>query len=309
MLLGINIKSGDEVAIKLESVKTEYPQLKNEARTYKSLAGGVGVPSIHRFGTEGDYNVLVIDYLGPSLKDLFKFCNRVFSLNTILLLADQLLSCVQYIHDESFIHRDIKPDNFLMGIDKCRNQVNVIDFGLAKKYRNPKTGVHISYRENKTLTGTARYASISNHLGIEESRRDDMESLGYVLLYLYRGSLPWQGLKGATKEETYDLISEKKKTTSTEDLCDGLPEEFAIYLNYTRSLRFDEKPNYSYLRKIFSDLRRNALEFEDVFDWIKNQNTKNAQSSDHQIERPAESDQSKPQSSCHYNDFYVTPRL
>ncbi|KFY86095.1 hypothetical protein V498_07600 [Pseudogymnoascus sp. VKM F-4517 (FW-2822)] len=141
-----------------------------------------------------------------------------------------------------------------MGIGKRGNQVNVIDFGLAKKYRDPKTHFHIPYRENKNLTGTARYASINTHLGVEQSRRDDMESLGYVMLYFCRGSLPWQGLKAATKKQKYDRIMEKKMTTPTEVLCRGFPNEFAIYLNYTRSLRFDDKPDYSYLRKIFRDL-------------------------------------------------------
>ena len=220
---------------------------------------------------------MVIDLLGPSLEDLFNFCGRKFSLKTVLLLADQLIARIEFIHSKNFLHRDIKPDNFLMGLGKRGNQVNVIDFGLAKKYRDPRTHLHIPYKENKNLTGTARYASINTHLGVEQSRRDDLESLGYVIMYFCRGSLPWQGLKAATKKQKYDRIMEKKMTTSTEALCryfifikffSGFPNEFITYLNYCRSLRFDDKPDYSYLRKLFRDLFiREAYIYDYVFDW------------------------------------------
>ncbi|CAL1694388.1 unnamed protein product [Somion occarium] len=266
--LGINLISGEEVAIKLESVKAKHPQLEYESKVYKTLAGGVGVPFVRWFGTECDYNAMVIDLLGPSLEDLFNFCNRKFSLKTVLLLADQLISRIEYIHSRNFIHRDIKPDNFLMGIGKRGNQVNVIDFGLAKKYRDPKTHLHIPYRENKNLTGTARYTSINTHLGVEQARRDDLESLAYVLMYFLRGSLPWQGLKAATKKQKYDRIMEKKMTTPSDLLCRGFPHEFSIFLNYTRALRFDDKPDYSYLRKLFRDLFvREGYQYDYVFDW------------------------------------------
>lgn len=183
------------MAIKLESVMAKKRQLEYEARVYKALAGGVGIPSVRWFGTECDYNAMVLDLLGPSLEDLFNFCNTKFSLKTVLLLADQLISRFQGVHEKSFIHRDIKPENLLMGVGRRGNQVNVIDFGLAKKYRDPKTHLHIPYRENKELTGTARYVSINTHLGVEQSRRDDLESLGYLFLYFLRGNLPWQGIK------------------------------------------------------------------------------------------------------------------
>ncbi|CAN3365061.1 casein kinase I homolog Hrr25p [Diutina catenulata] len=266
--LGTNIISGEEVAIKLENTKAKHPQLEYEAKVYKALSGGVGIPFVRWYGTECDYNAMVIDLLGPSLEDLFNYCNRRFTYKTVLLLADQLLCRIEYIHARCFIHRDIKPDNFLMGIGRRGSQVNVIDFGLAKKYRDPRTHLHIAYRENKNLTGTARYASVNTHLGIEQSRRDDLESLGYVLIYFCRGSLPWQGLKAATKRQKYDRIMEKKMTTPNNVLTKGLPNEFLEYMDYIKTLRFDDKPDYPYLRKLFRDLfKRENYRYDYVFDW------------------------------------------
>jgi casein kinase I family protein HRR25 len=265
---GTNIISGEEVAIKLESVRARHPQLEYEARVYRALSGGIGIPFVRWYGTESNYNALVMDLLGPSLEDLFNFCERKFSYKTVLLLADQLLCRLEFIHAKSFIHRDIKPDNFLMGIGRRGNQVNVIDFGLAKKFRDPRTHLHIPYRENKNLTGTARYASINTHLGVEQSRRDDLESLAYVLIYFCRGSLPWQGLRAQTKKQKYDRIMERKMTTSTESLTRGLPLEFTMFLNYTRSLRFDDKPDYIYLRRMLRDLyARQRYIYDYIFDW------------------------------------------
>ncbi|XP_044734592.1 casein kinase I isoform X2 [Chrysoperla carnea] len=266
--LGTNITTGEEVAIKLECIKTRHPQLHIESKFYKMMQGGVGIPNIKWCGSEGDYNVMVMELLGPSLEDLFNFCSRRFSLKTVLLLADQLISRVDYIHSRNFIHRDIKPDNFLMGLGKKGNLVYIIDFGLAKRYRDNRTQSHIPYRENKNLTGTARYASINTHLGIEQSRRDDLESLGYVLMYFNRGSLPWQGLKAATKRQKYERISEKKMSTPIEELCKGYPNEFPTFFNYCRQLRFEERPEYAYLRQLFRTLfHRKGFTYDYVFDW------------------------------------------
>ncbi|XP_067927874.1 casein kinase I-like [Watersipora subatra] len=266
--LGTDVSTGEEVGIKLECVKLKHPQLHIESKIYRVLQGGVGIPLIKWCGAEGDYNVMVMELLGPSLEDLFNYCNRKFSLKTVLLLADQLISRIEYIHSKNFIHRDVKPDNFLMGLGKKGNLVYVIDFGLAKKFRDSRTHQHIAYKENKNLTGTARYASINTHLGIEQSRRDDMESLGYVLMYFLRGSLPWQGLKAATKRQKYESISESKMSVPIEELCKGFPSEFATYLNFCRSLRFDDKPDYSYLRQLFRNLfHRHGYTYDYVFDW------------------------------------------
>lgn len=169
------------------------------------------------------------------------------------------------------IYRDIKPDNFLIGRSKTREarSVFVVDFGMAKQYRDPKTKQHIPYRERKSLSGTARYMSINTHLGREQSRRDDLEALGHVFLYFLRGSLPWQGLKAATNKQKYEKIGEKKQSTPIKDLCEGYPEEFGIYLNYVRKLGFEETPDYDFLRELFAKVLKNRGEVEDgVYDWM-----------------------------------------
>lgn len=268
LFLGVNVQNGEEVGIKLEPARTKHPQLHYESKIYMLLQGGTGIPQLKWFGVEGEYNVMVIDLLGPSLEDLFNYCNRKFSLKTVLMLADQLINRVEYMHSRGFLHRDIKPDNFLMGLGRKANQVYIIDYGLAKKYRDLQTHKHIPYRENKNLTGTARYASVNTHLGVEQSRRDDLESLGYVLMYFLRGSLPWQGLKAGTKKQKYDKISEKKMLTPVEVLCKSYPSEFISYFHYCRSLRFEDKPDYSYLKRLFRDLFvREGYQFDYVFDW------------------------------------------
>ncbi len=155
----------------------------------------------------------------------------------------------------------------------------MIDFGLAKRFRDPRNGLHIPYRDGKSLTGTARYASINTHLGIEQSRRDDLESLGYVLVYFLKGELPWQGLKAKTMKEKYERIMEKKISTKIELLCNGFPgkkkiisEEFQIFINYTRDLKFDDRPDYSFLKKLIKTIAdKDKIVFDNHFDWIRRQ--------------------------------------
>ena len=257
-----------EVAIKLEEIATKHPQLFYESKIYTYLKGGKGIPNLYWCGTLGKYNILIIDYLGKSLETLFNDCYHKFSLKTTMMVMEQMLSRIEYIHSKNFIHRDIKPDNFLIGRNKKKNIIYIIDFGLSKRFREEKTNIHIPYRDGKSLTGTARFASINTHLGIEQSRRDDLESLGYVMVYFLRGSLPWQGLKAKTPCEKYNKMMKTKMQTSIENLCKDYPNEIQKFLHYTRDLMFDEKPDYKYLHKLLKDIcDRNNIQLDDIFDW------------------------------------------
>jgi len=286
IFLGVNLKTNEEVAIKLEHTNTKHPQLFYEAKLYQYLlhdssVTDKGIPNVYYSATEGDYNIMVMDLLGSSLEDLFNTCNRKFSLKTVLMLADQMIQRIEFVHSRHFLHRDMKPDNFLMGPTKKANKVYLIDFGLAKRYIG-KDGKHIPYKENKNLTGTARYASINTHLGIEQARRDDLEGLCYVLLYFLRGSLPWQNMKANNKKDKYERIMEKKLSTPIDILCKGFPNEFITFLTYCRNLRFEDRPDYSYLRNLLKDLFvKSGYEMDYQYDWTvmgkeKTEPTKNS---------------------------------
>lgn len=268
--LGQNIKTKQELAIKLELVDSKTPQLNYESKVLKFLQGGEGFPTVHFYGTVGNYNVMIIDLLGSNLEEMFAFCQKKFQLKTVLMIADQILERIEYLHSRHFIHRDIKPENFLLGQNKKKSVIYLIDFGLSKRFRDSKTGEHIPYVDGKSLTGTAVYASIYTHLGIEQSRRDDLESVGYVLMYFLRGNLPWQGIKAKTREERLTKLMEIKIDNIPDLLCKGYPEEFITYFNSVRELQFEAKPDYAFYRNLMSGcMKRFDIQNNLQFDWME----------------------------------------
>jgi len=268
---GVHHIAGKAVAIKVEPALTDAhaaSPLRQEARLYRKLMGGEGVPWALWSGKHGDYNVLIIDRLGADLERLFKMCNRHFSLKTVLQLADQLISRIEYIHSQDLVHRDVKPANFVMGAGKTAGLVNVIDFGLAKRFRDPRTGYHIPYAQDGAHgVGTALFASLHTHVGTEASRRDDLESLAYMFIYFLRGTLPWRSIRGNSVAETWDLIGAKKREAE-HLLTVGLPQEFDTFYKYARGLDFEDMPDYAGLRQLFRGLAQTkGIEYDGRFDW------------------------------------------
>ncbi|KAH9017420.1 kinase-like domain-containing protein [Lactarius pseudohatsudake] len=243
-----DILSVQDVVIKLEPLNTRQHFLEHEYQVYQKLSGGIGIPRACWFGTEGGFDILALDRLGQSLEDLFVSCYFKFTVQTVLLLADQLIERVKFIHSCNFIHRDLKPSNI--------------------EYRDPDTYKHIPLNTNLGLTGTATFASINSHLGSELGRRDNMELLAYMLIYFLHGRLPWQGLPNGSKR-----IVKCKQRTTPHDLCQGLPVEFCTFLKYCHSLGFEEKLNYGYIGDLFKNLS-SCESFQNVmvFDWDRTDN-------------------------------------
>ncbi|KAN0103922.1 Protein kinase-like domain containing protein [Russula decolorans] len=251
----------ENVVIKLEPVEGKNHTLDHEYHVYSRLSGGTGIPHVCWFGIEAGFYAMVVKYLGPFLEDLFVCCHFKFTVKTVLLLAGQVLRCLQHIHSRNFIHCDLKPCNIVMGVGEQANLVHLIDFGLSKEFRDPKTHVHIPYKKDLGLAGTAVFASINSHLGLELGRRDDLESLAYILFYFLWGFLPWQGLG------KNDMLA-SKRTISAYNLFHELRTEFHAFLEHCRSLPFDGKPNYNHFLSLFDNLLlTEVLQSEMAFDW------------------------------------------
>jgi len=255
-------------AIKLENKNRGQNLLENEAYIMSYLHGK-RIPFIKSFGYSGDYNVLVMELMGKSLEEIFENLPiKKMTVNCVGKLGLQMIEILEYIHNKHIIHRDIKPDNFVMGKGEKSKYLYLLDFGLAKKYRSSTTLKHYPMTKKKNLTGTARYASINALNGLTQSRRDDLEAVGYVLLYFLRGKLPWQGLHVKNKEDRYHKIMEIKMETSPYQLCKGFPKEFEEYVEYTRNLEYEKDPDYKYLKNLFNNfLKEEKNNSENIYDW------------------------------------------
>ena len=282
---GEEITTHKKIAIKCEIVQQNKPSLlKSEIEILKYLNGTKGIPKIYLNIFSKNFNFMLFELLGPNINEIFNFCHKKFSLLTVLAIGLQMLERIESIHSLHIIHRDIKPENFLIGKSNKISTIYLCDFGLAKRFRDIKTGNHIPYVTKKHFIGTPTFASVYTHLGCEQSRRDDLESLTYILIYLGTGTLPWKGLKTKGKDEKYSKILSKKMNTKNDELLKGLPNEFIIFLQTVRDLQFEQKPDYEYLKQLLRKMNTTKtplhcikLDYIDLLEKIKikNQNNKN----------------------------------
>jgi serine/threonine protein kinase len=280
---GIHNSTGEYVAIKLEDKRDEH-KLLEEAEFLKNIGKICNhVPEILQTGNSIRWNYMIMSFLGPNLEELFIYCGRNFSLKTTLLLTLQVLDTIKEVHASGIIHRDIKPDNFVMGFGETHNKLFLIDFGLAITYINSDMQ-HKEYEHKTQFTGTGRYSSLTNHQGIQQSRRDDLESIGYMLIYFLKGKLPWQNippLKPKNKMEKLQKlknIHKKKESCDINELCEGCPSEFKQYIIYCRKLGYKEKPDYSYIRQLFRKvMKRHGYRNDKIFDWDTNNEEEKAE--------------------------------
>ena len=255
-------------AIKLENKNSGQNLIENEAYIMSYLSGP-GLPIVKSYGYSSRHNILVMELMGKSLEDIFEsLVVKKMTVRCVCNIGYQMMEIMEYIHKKHIIHRDIKPDNFVIGRGEKKKYIYILDFGLAKKYRSSRTLEHYPIVKNKNLIGTARYASINALNGLTQSRRDDLEAIGYVLMYFLRGRLPWQGIPVKNKEERYRKIMEKKIATSAEELCKGFPIEFTNYINYTRNLQYEQDPDYGFLKNLFVNvLNRDNFVVDCYYDW------------------------------------------
>ncbi|KAG1748029.1 kinase-like protein [Suillus occidentalis] len=266
-----HVLTGSEVAIKME-VPSDTPTapvvLPYETLVYNLLRGHPGIPSCKWSGIDRGSHILILDQVGANLQQLRRFCRGEFSLKTVAMLAVEMLDRIEFVHSRGVILRDIKPENFAMGIGEKSDMVYLFDFGLAELYVDPSTGTHILFREGRVGLGTPRYASYNVHFGREQGRRDDIEALGNVLLFLLHGCLPWQGVYSQSLEAKLLRMGEMKAGSAFRDLLARSPVEFTTYFDHCRGLKFEDKPSYLLLRQLLGQvLVKEGWTENTRFDW------------------------------------------
>lgn len=266
-----DLKTGELVAVKLENIKSRYPQIEIESKILQELKYGVGIPRFFTVDKDERFRFLSMDLLGKSLDDLFYLCGMKFTLKTVLMIIDQSLDIIEYVHKKQYIYRDIKPNNFLIGRGKRSNQLFLVDFGLSRKYIDEKTGKHVAFSSNHSVAGTARFASPSALSGNQQTRKDDMIALGYLWIFFMKGTLPWASIEGNDSEEKMEKMRIIKQKTPPEELCSKLPSEFSKYLKMVNELGFEEEPKYSEYRFMFRKLfLRYGFFYDYKYDWSGN---------------------------------------
>lgn len=261
--------TGKLVALKIPIVTDErngQMSLLHEYKIYKTISNNdCGIPEM-KIIKHGEQKIIVMDLLGQSLESLLA-THKKFGLKTVVLLAKKMISILRYLHGKGYVHRDIKPDNFVTGYNQDSNNLYLIDYGLSKQFISESE--HVPLKNTKKFCGTVRYASIAAHESMEQSRKDDLETIGYILVYLYKGKLPWQGIKFNNKKERYHKVGEIKKALDIDEFCSGMPKEFAIFLKYTRNLDFEERPHYTALIKMFDKLYKSRKYKDECMEWEK----------------------------------------
>ena len=281
---GKNIINNIHVAIKIDKMN-EYNLLESEAYILTNVKG-FGIPEIISFGKCGPFKILIEELLGKDIQTLWESCpfkkdnlgKKNLYIKDICLFAIQAIERLKYIHNKNIIHHDIKPKNFLIGRN-YPNTIYLIDFGFAKKYRSSRTGKHIRFTNSKYFIGSLYYSSLNAIKCFESSRRDDLESLGYVLIFLARGGwTPWGNYinrKTMNREKYENLVRKIRLETTDENLCKGLPNEFIDYIKYTKKLNFEQEPDYNYLSGLFqSILSKTEFKKSLIFFWIKQKTPK-----------------------------------
>lgn len=263
-----DIETQTEVAVKLQTDPVKSARLRTETEVYTHLHGAEGFPHFYGAGVDKETHFIALELLGKSLRVLTREQNKQLSLKTCLILIDQMLARVEYIHNKGYIHRDLKPSNFLIGRGAKSNTLYLIDFGLSLRYVD-MAGGHKGPDWHVEFAGTPIFASINSMNGGPISRRDDMQSLGYIFVYMMLGTLPWKSLHSGSKSESFNAIRATKMSTSVSELCGRLPREFLVFLNSVMSLKFEERPDYATYRRMFRELfMRSDFVYDYRFDWL-----------------------------------------